>query len=126
MKNISIRITVAIICIALSSTVTSAKVKNHLVAFGQEFLVGETLIKAGTYRLSYDDRTSELSILDRKTKAVITRVTVRAEKRQGSNTMLDFGWVPKQSAKMLSSVAFAFDDQVLRITDAGTTNASVR
>ena len=126
MRPVSIRITVAFICIALLSTVAPAKVKNHVIAFGQDFMVGGTLIKAGTYRLRFDDTTNELSILDRKTKAVIARATVRAEKRQGPNYKHDFEWAMKDNTKMLSTVAFAFDDQVLRIADPSGTNASVQ
>lgn len=117
------RIAAALILLVLSSTVASAKVTSRTVTFGQDFYVGETVVKSGTYRLSFDDATNELSVIDRKTKAVVAKTAARMEKRKAT-LGLDVQMVPQGEKMALASFAFPGNNQVIKIGDA--TTASVK
>ena len=55
--------------------------------------VGDTLVKKGTYKVAYDDKTGEVSFNDRKT--TVAKATVRAEKRDSARD----GWEVVLAAK---------------------------
>lgn len=120
MKRLN-RIAAALILLALASTVASAKITSRTVTFGQDFYVGETAVKAGTYRLSFDDATNELSVIDRKTKAVVAKAAARMEKR---GSALDVQMVPQGGSMALASFACLGKDQIIKI--GNSTTASVK
>src|SRR4051794_9720418 len=73
-------IALAFVLFVVLGTVASAKVSSRIVSFGQDFIVNGTTVKAGIYKLTFDDKTNEFTIMDRKTKAVIAKTTGRSEK----------------------------------------------
>jgi hypothetical protein len=103
-------------------TVASAKVSSCLVTFGQDFIVSGTTVKAGTYKLTFDDKTHELTIADKKTKAVIARTTGRSEKRKTATVGMDVKMVDEGSNHVLTSVAFPGDSNSIQLD---TVSASV-
>src|SRR5438067_589860 len=44
----------------------SAKVKTRRPTFGSDFWLGDTLVRKGTYNVSYDDKTNEVRLADRQ------------------------------------------------------------
>ena len=51
---------------ALSVGTASAKVKTRRLTFGSDFWLGDTLVKKGTYNVSYDDKTKEIRLADKQ------------------------------------------------------------
>lgn len=98
---------------ALSVGTASAKVKAKKLTFGQDFWVGGTLVKKGTYKIAYDDKTGEVTFSDKET--TLARTTVRAEKRVGSKGGWDVVLSPKDDGLALVSITFPGDGQRLVI-----------
>ena len=103
--------------LALASVGTaSAKVKSKKLTFGQDFWVGSTLVKKGTYKITYDDKTGEIAFSDKQ--ATVARTTVRAEKRGESKTGWDVILSSKGESLALVSITFPGDGQRLVIGDS--------
>ncbi|HEY0546126.1 MAG TPA: hypothetical protein VGC91_12170 [Pyrinomonadaceae bacterium] len=124
-KNLT-RIVLAFMLCAMTGVVAFAKEKSRVVSFGTDFVVGSTQVKAGTYRVSFDDQTNQLSILDRKTKAVIAKATARLEKRDGSSRAIDMRWATKNNMQVLIGLSFPGDSQNIVVSDTGTQVAAAQ
>ena len=55
----------ALVMCALLSTVALADVKSKDVTFNTDVTIGETLVKKGTYKVSFDEQSKELRITRR-------------------------------------------------------------
>jgi hypothetical protein len=104
-KNLT-RIALVFVICALTGVAAMAKEKSRLVSFGIDFVVGGTQVKAGTYRVSFNEETNELSILDKKTKSVIAKASARLENREGSSNLFDMRWVTKDNSQVLVGITF--------------------
>ena len=123
MRNHSVCAAVALaVCLALAGA-ASAKPKSRTLSFGSDFWVGSTLVKAGTYKLTYDDKTGEVSISDKT--STLARATVKAERREKSKAGWDVVLAQKGDGLSLVSVAFPGDKQNLVVGDstAGSSNS---
>jgi hypothetical protein len=110
------------VCLSLAGA-ASAKPKSRTLTFGSDFRVGSTLVKAGTYKVTYDDSTGEVSIGDKS--ATLARATVKAERREKSKVGWDVVLAQKGDGLSLVSVAFPGDKQNLVVGDstAGSSNS---
>lgn len=115
MKSTPNRIAVALIFCMLMSVAAFAKVKSQTIAFGQDFTIGGTLVKRGTYRVSFDDQTNELTFVDKKTKAVVAKVTARAEARSDNGQGTDIKLVKEGDSQVFNSIAFHGDMRVISV-----------
>jgi hypothetical protein len=109
------------------STAAFAKVQSKLVSFGQDFMVGGTPIKAGTYRVSYDDKTNEFTVSDKKSKTVLAKVSGRTEKRKSSTFGFDIKMDTENGSQVLTSIAFPGDSNVIQLApgdSAGPVNTA--
>jgi Flagellin D3 domain len=113
-----------IVCAALALSLAasvgtaSAKVKSRKLTFGSDFWVGDALVKSGTYKVAYDDKTGEVTISDKET--TLAKTTVRVEKRGRSKAGWDVVLSPKGDGLALVSIAFPGDSQTLLVgSDAG-------
>jgi hypothetical protein len=121
MKKTSIRIAASLLLLcSLMATAASAKVTSQVVTFGSDFVVGGTSVKSGTYRVSFDDKTNELTVSDAKTKAVIAKATASAGKRQSRGTRLEFLMVSQGDTRSLSSIAFEGQKQLITVGGSGS------
>ncbi|HEU4595172.1 MAG TPA: hypothetical protein VFS10_08365 [Pyrinomonadaceae bacterium] len=119
MKKATSRIATALLLCALSVAAVSAKVKSRAVTFGQDFAVGGTLVKAGTYNLSFDDQTNTLTVSDRKTKEVIAKAEARTEaRRAGSVLGMDIQIVGSGASATLASIAFPGEKMAFALSGA--------
>ena len=109
------------VCLALAGA-ASAKPKSRTLSFGSDFWVGSTLVKAGTYKLTYDDKTGEVSISDKTT--TLARATVKAERREKSKAGWDVVLAQKGDGLSLVSVAFPGDKQNLVVGDSTAGSSS--
>ena len=119
-------VTIALILCMLAGAVASAKVKNQLITFGQEFTIGGTLIKPGTYRLSFDDQTNELTVAEKKSKAVVAKVTARAERRQAGGPGTGVQMIKDGDSQVFVSIAFPDDNRVIRVGESPATTAAAK
>ncbi|MDT4953076.1 MAG: hypothetical protein QOJ02_1214 [Acidobacteriota bacterium] len=69
---------------ALLSPVAFAGVKTKMVTFNTDVKIGETLVKKGTYKASFDDKANELTILNGK--KVIAKITASLKDLKGSSS----------------------------------------
>jgi hypothetical protein len=104
-----------VVCLALAGA-ASAKPKSRNLTFGSDFWVASTLVKAGTYKLTYDDKTGEVSISDKTT--TLARATVKAEQREKSKAGWDVVLAQKGGGLSLVSFAFPGDRQNLVVGDS--------
>ena len=111
MKTITTRIATAALLCLLLVTPAFAKVKSRTITVGQDFAVGGTVVKAGTYRFSFDDQKNELTVLDRKGKEVVARADARTEARTDGQLTMNLQFVDSGSSKTLASIAFAGEKQ---------------
>ncbi len=106
MKKITTRIAAALLLGLLCVTPAFAKVKSRTISVGQDFVVGGTAVKAGTYRFSFDYRSNELTITDRKSKQGVARAEARAEARGAVPLLMEVRLVDGGDSKTLARVAF--------------------
>lgn len=115
MRKHSIRVALALaLCLAAAGT-AFAKVKTQKLTFGSDFWVGSTLVKAGTYKVIYDDKTGEVSINDKTT--TLARANVKVEQREKSKAGWDVVLASKGGGLALVSLAFPGDKQNLVVGD---------
>ena len=111
MKKFTTRIaTAALLCLVCVAP-AFAKVKSRTITVGQDFAVGGTVVKAGTYRFSFDDQKNELTVLNRKTKEVIARSEARTEARTDGQLTMHLQLVDSGSSKTLASISFDGEKQ---------------
>ncbi|HEX6185955.1 MAG TPA: hypothetical protein VFZ44_18850 [Pyrinomonadaceae bacterium] len=111
MKKFTTRIaTAALLCLVCVAP-AFAKVKSRTITVGQDFVVGSTVVKAGTYRFSFDDQKNELTVLNRKTKEVIARSEARIEARTDGQLTMHLQLVESGSSKTLASISFDGEKQ---------------
>lgn len=118
MKKFTTRIATALLLAALCAAPASAKSTSRKITVGQDFVVGATTLKAGTYTFSLDDSTNELTVLDKKTKAVVARAQTSAKSRGKGPFKLDIQLVNNNGTQTLASIAFDGDKNAYTISDA--------
>ncbi len=121
-KNLA-RIAVVLMLVATTGIVAFAKEKSRLVSFGVDFVVGSTPVKAGTYRVTFNDETNELSIADKKTRTVIAKVNARLENRAGKSNAMDMRWATKNNSQVLIGITFPGEKQDIVVQDGATQTA---
>lgn len=120
MKKFTTRIATALLLGALCAAPVFAKTTSRKLTVGQDFVVGATTVKAGTYIFSVDDATNELTVLDKKTKEVVARAETRSEARSKGPFRLDFQLVDNNGAKTLASIAFDGEKNAYTLAAAAT------
>jgi len=112
MKKISTHVAAALLLLCVVAAAPAfAKVKSRTISVGQDFAVGGTVVKAGTYRFSFDDQKNELAVIDRKSKEVVARSEARVEERKDAQLTMQLQLVESGSSKTLASVSFAGEKQ---------------
>ncbi|HEX7317101.1 MAG TPA: hypothetical protein VF297_24595 [Pyrinomonadaceae bacterium] len=120
MKNMTTRIATAFLLCALCVAPALAKGKSRTLTVGQDFVVGATTVKAGTYVFSVDSESNELTVLDKKTKAVIARAQTTSQPRGKGPFRLDFQLVDNNGTKTLASIAFDGEKNAYTISGSAT------
>ncbi len=116
MKKITTRIATVLLLGIVCVAPAFAKVKSRTITVGQDFAVGGTVVKAGTYRFSFDDEKNELTVLNRKTKEVIARAEVRTEARTDGQLTMHLQLVDGSNSKTLASISFDGEKQSYVLT----------
>lgn len=124
MRKHSVRAALALALCLASAGAASAKARSRTLTFGTDFLVGSTLVKAGTYKVIYDDKTGEVSIADKSGKTTLARASVKVEKREKSKAGWDVVLAPGAEGLSLVSLSFPGDRQNLVLGGAATAAGS--
>lgn len=119
MKKLVSSLLVAFVLCPLSTVAVFAKEKSRTITFGQDFVVGETIVKAGTYKVIYNDQTNELTFADRKTKEVVAKTKATAQSCEKSNVM-DLKWKNSSGKNVLLSITFAGDNVAIIVNGNGS------
>jgi hypothetical protein len=116
MKKFAVRLIIALMVCALASSAALAKVKSKTITVGLDFAVGDTLVKRGTYKFSFADKTNELSIIA-KDKTVVAKTAARVEKRQQEAKGMDIVLAQKGDKQALVSLAFYGESENIVVSD---------
>ena len=118
MKKLTVRIALVLALCATSGSIVSAKVKSKTLTFGTDFWVGNTLVRKGTYKVSFDDQTNEITITDKAT--TVAKVSAQVTKREHAKRSWDVALATSGDRTTLVSLAFPEDKQTLVVNgDAG-------
>lgn len=101
------RFVVLLVVCALSSIMALAAGKNRSVTFLTDVTLNGTVIKKGTYQVTFDDKTGELTIYSKK--KVVAKANARLEKFNGTPGTV----YVTVSNKELSSIVFSKDQATL-------------
>ena len=125
MKKFAVSMILALAVCALAGTAAQAKVKSKTVSVAVDFLVGNTLVKKGTYRFSFDTESNKLTVMT-KDKSVVAETSARLEDRKKDASALDIVLAQKGDSQMLVSIAFAGDSQNIVVQSDAVQTASHR
>lgn len=82
MSKILYRVIMALaLCALMSSAAALAEKKTKNVTFNDDVKIGSTLVKKGTYKVTFDDQTNELIVA--KNNKTIAKTQARLEKIAG-------------------------------------------
>ena len=118
MKKFGISLFVGLVVFALAGTVALAKVKSKTITVGVDFVVGNTLVKKGTYKWNFDTETNELTIVA-KDNSVAAKTNARLEKREKSASGTDIVFAQRGGNQALVSLAFHGDMQNIVVASSG-------
>jgi hypothetical protein len=96
-----------------------AKFKSSVVSFGADFVVGETMVKKGTYKLVFNLKTNELTVVA-KDKSVVAQTVARVESRKGDISGMEIILAKKGENQALISLAFPGDSRNIVVDARGT------
>lgn len=122
MKSILNRVVVLLVIVTLSGVLALAKTTEKEVTFTNPVTVNGTLVKKGTYKVAFNDETSELTI--RKGRKILATAQARLEKTNDRYTFYTHSAAADATqAPVLVSVAFK-DGNLVTIVDANRTTSS--
>jgi Protein of unknown function (DUF2911) len=123
MKSIINRMVVALVVLALSSLAVLADGKSKNVTFNDDVTVNGTLVKRGTYKVTFDEQSNELSI-ERYNKT-IAKTSARAEKREKRAERTEVNTRKNNKTVELSSIAFGGEDQNIVVGGSSASGSTV-
>ena len=123
MKNFVRRFGFALAVCAMTGLMAFAEVKSDKVTFSEDITVNGTVVKKGTYKVMFDDQSSELSIVG-KDKATVAKTKVRTETRQNKASRTEVNSSQKDNAQVLRSITFGGDNKLLVIGDGNQAASS--
>jgi hypothetical protein len=105
MKSLMNRMAVILVIVALASVAVFAKTRTQTVNFYDDVSVNGTQVKKGTYKLQFDDKTGEVSLM--KGGKVIARAPGSMEKRAIKARNFELRFNGRGDDSQLSSITFA-------------------
>ncbi|HVG31105.1 MAG TPA: hypothetical protein VM864_15450 [Pyrinomonadaceae bacterium] len=118
MRKQIVRVVTGVFILALACTAALASGKSEQLNFHEDFQLNGTKIEKGTYKVSYDAKSGELSVADKEGK-VVARAKARAEQSEKKNRYTTFTTGTENGAKLLRSVSFAGERQSIVVGEGG-------
>ena len=115
------RMVIGFALLAMTAAITFADRKSDTVTFEKDTMVNGTLVKSGTYKVQFDYKTNELSVI-KYTKPIVTaQGRVEQADRKASRTVLMT--TDKDSATVMTAITFGGDNRRI-IVEAGSAQTS--
>lgn len=114
------RIVIALLITVMTGVVALAKSKTETVTLINDLKVNGTVVKKGTYRISFDDKTSEISIL--KDGKVIAKAPARVEKRENKARRFELRSTGSGENTELTGISFDGSDENIMVTPSAAKN----
>ncbi len=123
MKRFANNMIAALVLCAMTSVVASAKMTTERVTFPQDVMVNGTMVKKGTYKVTFDDVTGVLNI--HVSKKSIATTTARWEKRDRKALETRVSSIMQGDMRELRSITMSGDNQsiVVGASEAATATA---
>jgi hypothetical protein len=115
MKHLYQRTVILLVVCAMASLTTLAATTTRNVTFTRVVTVNGTPVKAGTYKVKFDDATGEFTILDGK--KVVAKATARPEKLQ-ANTQSSYSMKTEGESTLLVSIVMDSRTRAVLVADA--------
>jgi len=112
------RLFVVLVISAMTGVVALAEGKSKSVTFTENVTVNGTLVKRGTYKVTFDEQSNELTI-ERNGKAV-AKAAARAEKRDQKVERTQVNTRKNNNVVELSSITFGGDNQSIVVGSGGS------
>lgn len=116
MKKFVNRVMIAVAVCALTGVMAFAEGKSGRVTFKSDVNVSGTLVKKGTYKVKFDDKTGEIAIM--KNDETIVKTAGRLEQIDNKVRDTEIRYTGSGDTKALSRIIFAGDNQALVFGDA--------
>jgi hypothetical protein len=117
MKFLINRLFVVLVLFAMTAVMALAEGKSKSVTFNQDLNVNGTLVKRGTYKVTFNEQSSELTI-ERNGKTV-AKTAARTEKRDQKVERTEVNTRKNAGGVELSSITFGGEDQSIVVNSAG-------
>jgi hypothetical protein len=111
------RLFVVLVITAMTAVMALAEGKSKSVTFNENVTVNGTLVKRGTYKVTFDEQSNELTI-ERNGKAV-AKAAARTEKRDQKVERTQVNTRKNNNVTELSSITFGGDDQSIVVGSGG-------
>ncbi len=123
MKRFANNMIAALVLCAMTSVVASAKMTTERVTFPQDVMVNGTMVKKGTYKVTFDGVTGVLNI--HVSKKSIATTTARWEKRDRKALETRVSSIMQGDTRELRSITMSGDNQsiVVGASEAATAAA---
>lgn len=107
---------------ALAGLTAFAAGRTDHITFTDNFQLGGTAVKKGTYRVSFDEATGELSIA--KGDKVIAKTKAHAEPLKEASSHTKFSMTTENGVQTLHSVTYSGDDHTVVVGEGGATSTA--
>lgn len=111
------RLFVVLVISAMTGVVALAEGKSKTVTFTENVTVNGTVVKRGTYKVTFDDQSNEMTI-ERNGKTV-AKAAARAEKRDQKVERTQVNTRKNNNVVELSSITFGGDNQSIVVGSGG-------
>ena len=121
-KNLQ-RIAFALValCTLLNASVLAGGKGKQRITFSTDVLVGDTLVKKGSYDVTFDEQTSVLTI--KRGNEVVAKTSARLEEAKSKSSFVYRTWKNEKSDEVLSRVKFGDGAAVIGKDNAAATSA---
>ena len=122
MKHLYKRTVILLVVCAMTSLTALATTTTRKVTFSRVVTVNGTPVKAGTYKVKFDDATGEFTILDGK--KVVAKATARLEELQAP-TQSSYSMNTEGGSAVLVSIVMDSRSRAVLVNDAVITDNTV-
>jgi hypothetical protein len=114
------RIVLALVIGAMAGSLALGKNKRESITFPDSVKINGTLVKSGTYEVSFDEKTNELSIM--KSGKVVAKTAGTLEKRAEKARRTEYRTASGSEGTQLTRVAFSGSDQDIVVSGSAAKN----
>lgn len=122
MGRVAKQVLVAALLCAMAVTAALASKNSDTVTFPEDITVNGTMVKAGTYKLQFDDKSSELLVMNGK--KVVAKAAAHLEKRDTKSHYTQVLSSNKDNSNVLTGIVFSGSDQAV-VVGGGTQSGSM-